>query len=913
MAASAQNVTGLEGLGADELVLLQRARAGDEDAFGRLAGVYRAELRARCYRIVGSAADAEDALQEGLLGAWKGLHGFEGRSSVRSWLYAVVTNSALDLARDRSRRELPVVGPGARLSEEPRPDDWVAEEACLSPEARYELREGVELAVMVVLQHLPPLQRAVLLLREVVGFSSAEIAARLGTTAQAVNSALQRARAAVRDRLAANCQQPVVGDLGDQHARAMVRRYADAIERGDSDSLVSMLTHDVLLCRLPALDANFAGRDAELAALDRLLDEVGGGVEPLVISISGTAGVGKTALAVHWAHRVASRFGDGQLYLNLHGFGPYAEPVPVARAIRSLLEGLQVPPGRIPADAEAQAGLYRSLLAGRRTLILLDNARDANHVRELLPDNGDCLAVVTSRGRLPDLAAAGGAHLIWLDVLTRADARSLLEQRLGAGRLHIGAVVDELIELCARLPLALAVTAAHAAEHPERALTTVVAQLRDERRRLDALETGDPATGVRSVLSCSYRQLSDPAGRMFRLLGVHPGPDLTVPAAASLARVPEASARRAVSELTRSGLLAEHVPGRFSCHDLLRGYAAQLTRAHDREADRRTALRRVLDYYLQTSAALSRSLNPSRAPIPLLSPADQEVVTPQNLAPAAGVAWFEAEHQVLMAAIARAAQDGFEAHAWQLARAIETALNLSGRWQDMQATHRLGLQAARRIGDLTGQAHALNGLGWACTLLGAVAEGISYLSRALEMFDQLDDDVALASAHLDMSHTLSRANRYGDAMRHAERARDLFRTAEHKAGQAAALNSIGWNHIQLGNNRRALPPIHQALAAFRQLGDRLGQAWTLDSLGVAHHHLGDYARGLELCSQALDLFREFGNRLGQAETLDHMADAHQEFGDEVAARDALTEALVTLGDLNPTYIKHLRSKLQDLR
>src|SRR5262249_5920574 len=163
-----------------------------------------------------------------------------------------------------------------------------------------------------------------------------------------------------------------------------------------------------------------------------------------------------------------------------------------------------------------------------------------------LPDNGDCLAVVTSRGRLPDLAAAGGAHLIWLDVLTRADARSLLEQRLGAGRLHIGAVVDELIELCARLPLALAVTAAHAAEHPERALTTVVAQLRDERRRLDALETGDPATGVRSVLSCSYRQLSDPAGRMFRLLGVHPGPDLTVPAAASLARVPEASARRAV-------------------------------------------------------------------------------------------------------------------------------------------------------------------------------------------------------------------------------------------------------------------------------------------------------------------------------------------------------------------------------
>ena len=257
MAANVTEVTAAEGARRDEIRLVKLARDGDESAFGELAGAYRAELRAHSYRITGSLADAEDALQEALLRAWRGLAGFEGRGSVRAWLYAIVTNAALDVTRHRSRRELPVAfGPSASagagldapLTEqpwlEPYPDHWLTDDPRLSPEASYEQRESIELAFLVALQHLPPLQRAVLLLREVVGFSTAEIASQLGTSAPSVNSALQRARAAVRDRLPASSQQSVLRTIGDEHTRALVQRYADAIERSDCDTLISMLTRD---------------------------------------------------------------------------------------------------------------------------------------------------------------------------------------------------------------------------------------------------------------------------------------------------------------------------------------------------------------------------------------------------------------------------------------------------------------------------------------------------------------------------------------------------------------------------------------------------------------------------------------------------------------------------------------------
>ena len=306
----------------------------------------------------------------------------------------------------------------------------------------------------------------------------------------------------------------------------------------------------------------------------------------MISAIGGMAGVGKTALALEFAHRTAGRFPDGQLYLNLRGFDPSGEPLAAADAVRALLDALQVPPAQVPAGAEAQEGLYRSLLAGRRMLIVLDNAADAAQVRPLLPGHGGCLVLVTSRRQVTGLAATHGAQLLSLDVLPAAEARDLLAARLGNARAASEpAVIAELAELCARLPLALSIAAALAAARPGLPLTALVTELRDQRRRLDVLDAGDAAATVRAVFSWSHDRLSDPAARVFRLLGLHPGPDVTIPAAARMAGISVAAARPLMAELTGSNLLAEHRPGRFAFHDLMHAYAG------DRPGHRMTARR----------------------------------------------------------------------------------------------------------------------------------------------------------------------------------------------------------------------------------------------------------------------------------------------------------------------------------
>ena len=331
--------------------------------------------------------------------------------------------------------------------------------------------------------------------------------------------------------------------------------------------------------QLPPATPYFAGRATELSALDEMLDKAdrapGTG---LIVSVLGGAGVGKTALAVTCAHRVADRFPDGQLYINLRGYDPSHRPVAPDEAIRSFLDALQVPK-RISGGLDARVGLYRTLLTDKRMLIVLDNARSADQVRPLLPGSPGCVVVVTSRGELTGLVTEGARPLL-LDILTQDDARALLAARLDVRRLTAEAEsADELIGFCARLPLALGVAAARAARHPDSPLSTIVSELRDERRRLDALDTGDAATAVRAAFSSSYRLLSKSPAFLFSLLGIHPGPDITVPAAASLAGVAPGEAIRALSELARVGLLTEHTPGRFACHDLLRAYAAELGRS----------------------------------------------------------------------------------------------------------------------------------------------------------------------------------------------------------------------------------------------------------------------------------------------------------------------------------------------
>ena len=331
--------------------------------------------------------------------------------------------------------------------------------------------------------------------------------------------------------------------------------------------------------QLPPATRHFAGRAEELRALEDLLGQVTPAPGPAVISaIGGTAGVGKTTLALHWARRAAARFPHGQLYRDLRGFGPLRAPVQPAEAVHGFLTALGVPSAAIPACPEARVGLYRSVLADRSVLVVLDNARDAGQVRPLIPSGPGCLTLVTSRENLTGLVASEGASMLTLDMFTDAEAGELLAGWLGAGRLEgEPAAVADLIGLCAGLPLALSIVAARAAINPHLPLTCLTADL--HQARLDALTTGDGATDIRAVFSWSYQALSLPAARLFRLIGAHPGPDITPAAAASLAGVPLGEAHRALGELAGAHLLAQRGPGRFACPGLLRLYAAEQARA----------------------------------------------------------------------------------------------------------------------------------------------------------------------------------------------------------------------------------------------------------------------------------------------------------------------------------------------
>jgi transcriptional regulator with XRE-family HTH domain len=332
--------------------------------------------------------------------------------------------------------------------------------------------------------------------------------------------------------------------------------------------------------QLPAAIPQLAGRADELRTLDALLDrfDTAAGTA-LLVAISGTAGVGKTALAVHWALQAAEWFPDGQLYVNLRGFDPSGAPVAPEEAIRGFLDAFGMPAERIPASPDAQAALYRSLLAGRRMLIILDNARDDAQVRPLLPGSAPCLVVVTSRRQLAGLAATEAAHLLTLNTLTRAEAREMLSDRLGHHLVddETGAV-GELISLCAGLPLALAIAAARHAARPSHPLQALVDELRPEQDRLrvlDATDVADAVTSARAVFSWSYHSLTHPAARMFRLLAAHPGPNITAAGAAGLAGVSPGQARQLLRDLVLANLLAEHADGSYTLNDLLRAYAAE--------------------------------------------------------------------------------------------------------------------------------------------------------------------------------------------------------------------------------------------------------------------------------------------------------------------------------------------------
>jgi tetratricopeptide (TPR) repeat protein/transcriptional regulator with XRE-family HTH domain len=760
-------------------------------------------------------------------------------------------------------------------------------------------------------------------LRTAAGLTQEELAEAAGVGYRSVSD-LERGVSRYPRRDTARLLADALGLSGDERARF------EAAARGRHSATGTVSTRPLpagiaaaartLPRQLPALTPHFVGRAVELATLTSLLDKaVGPGqlaAGTVVISaIGGTAGIGKTALALRWAHQVAGRFPDGHLYANLRGFDPAAPPVRPAEVIRGFLDALGVDPADVPISPGAQAALYRSLLAGGRFLLLLDNAHDAEQVRPLLPGTETCLVLVTSRSQLTSLAACEGAQLVDLDVLSLTEARELLTRHLGPSRVsREPRVADELIELCARLPLALSIVAARAAAAPALPLTGLADELRDARLRLDALDAGDPATNLQAVFSCSYRQLSEPTARMFRMLSLHPGPDVSVPAAASLAGIPLAPARKALIELNRAHLVTERAPGRFTFHDLLRSYAARQSDSVDTETERGGAARRMLDHYLHTGRAAIEWLYPGRAEAGPLEP-DPLITAVELTGHEQARAWCEAEQEVFPALVALAASRGFDIHAWHIPFVLTAYFNRQGYLHEWIATLHTALAAARRAGDRRGQALTSHELGYAYLRLGNYDDARAYLRHALDLNSELGDRAEQAHNHIELAEVENYRQRPDEALSHARQSFDLYLAAGHRAGQARARTREARCLNHLGDHEHALACCLQAIAVQRELLDEEDEyvtAEALKSLGDTYHYLGDYPQAIDYQQQALELNRRLGDHYTEADTLARLGDAYEAAAEPDAARDAWQQAAAILHDLHHADAALVLAKLSKL-
>lgn len=662
--------------------------------------------------------------------------------------------------------------------------------------------------------------------------------------------------------------------------------------------------------QLPVTPQHFIGRGPQLDALTRLVDQAMESTGATVIVIEGTAGVGKTTLANHFGHRICDRFSDGQLYVNMRGFDETGRPMTDGEALRGFLDALGVAREANPVAVDDQAALYRSVLADRRVLVILDNARDARQVRRLLPGTPGCLVLVTSRNQLTGLAAEG-AQVLRLDPFTMEEARDMLSRRLGSGRvLAEPQAAEELIGLWARLPLALSVGAAYAAAHPDFPLAAIASEFRS--RGLDLLDTGDAATTARTVFAQSYHHLSEDAARMFRLLGVHPGPDIGLPAAASLAAVPVDHARKALDELARAYLVVEHQPGRFTFHDLLRAYAAEQARVQESPDGLEEAVRRLLDYYLRAMHAGELLVYPARLKVelPQLVPGSlaEDFSTHEQ-----ALAFCRTERHVVQALVTNAAErGGFDAYCWQIPRAMAPLLARDSLWHDYLASQRIALEAAHNLGDLLGLGHAHYGYAHASALLGDVAESATHLEKALEQFAAVGDGAAQAMAQNGLSQLLEQQGQYAQALEHEKEVLRLRVDLGNRTEIAHSEQTIGSIYARLGQYDAALRHCRRALDLCRETGSLLLTADTLDVLGRIHLGLGAHDEASACYLQALAIYRDTGGDVSEAAILTGLGDAQLALGDTAAARDSWQEALTLLAGIPNADDQPVRARLAQL-
>jgi DNA-binding SARP family transcriptional activator/tetratricopeptide (TPR) repeat protein len=625
--------------------------------------------------------------------------------------------------------------------------------------------------------------------------------------------------------------------------------------------------------QLPGTVPQFTGRSQELAQLSRQVDgadrQAPGAV--VIAAIAGTAGVGKTALAIRWAHQVADRFPDGQLYVNLRGYDPGPMVTP-ADALAGFLRALGVPGQDIPLDPEGRAARYRSLVAGRRVLIVLDNARSAEQVRSLLPATPACLTVVTSRDSLAGLAAREGAVRLNLDLLPEADAIKLLCALIGERAGADPAATTQLAVQCSRLPLALRVAAELASARPATSLADLVRELADQQQRLHVLDAGgDPRTAVRAVFSWSYRHLAPEAARTFRRLGLHPGLDLDYYAAAALTGASVAEAKRALEALTRAQLTHLTGPGRYGTHDLLRAYARDLSFASESDQDRRAALTRLFDHYLHTAAAAMDTLFPSeqhRRPRIPLPGTPVPFVTDFS----AALAWMDNERSTLVAAAVLAASRGWPSHASRLAATLFRYLDDGGHYTEAATIHSQARIASSQTSDRMAQAEAEVNLGVVALRQGRRPQAAAHFRAGSALFHETGDRAGEMRALGNVGIFNLQLGRYKEATGLLQRTLALCAEINDRTGEARVLAALSTIDFQLGHYELAITRIHYTMAICQETGDRTGEGHALCGLGEVVARQGDGEQAIELLQQALDLFRKIGCRSGDARVLTILGD-----------------------------------------
>jgi len=641
--------------------------------------------------------------------------------------------------------------------------------------------------------------------------------------------------------------------------------------------------------QLPPAISDFTGRRQHLDELDRLLGSETDTTAVVISAIAGIAGVGKTALAIHWAHRVRDRFPEGQLYVGLRGYAP-TPPMRSIDALAGFLYALGVPAEQVPVDLDEAAGLYRTLLADKRMLVVLDNARSADEVRPLLPGSPGCLVLVTSRDRLGGLVARDGARRLALDVLPHEEAVGLLTRLLGAQRVAAEPqAAEELAEVCGLLPLALRIAAANLADQPGRSIAGYLARLRQGDRLAELAVDGDPQAAVRTAFDCSYAALDPEPRRLFRLLGLVPGPEFGPPAAAALAGMPVGQAARLLQRLVGVHLIEPRAPGRFGFHDLLRLYASERCREEDGEAVCQEVTARLDDWYLHTADAAARLLYPQVLRLPLTWAAGS---TPAGFdGPGGALTWLDAERANLVAAVQHAAEHGPRPAAWLLADALAGYFWRRRHTVDWLTVGHSAVDAAVRAGDRLAQAAAQRNLASAHQCLGHYAQAAEHHTCTVTLARKAGWVEGEAAALGSLGQVCVDLGQLRQAARHYAQALALFRQAGSRPGQTTVLANLGDVTREMGQLQKAAGHLTQALALYRQGGAAAGQDTTLSTLGEVYRDLGRLDDAQEHVTQALSLARTIGNRHGEAYDLHVLATLQRDAGRLTAALELAQDAL----------------------